>query len=174
MKRHLLWIWIFLITITCSKDKTNPCTPSSTGEGLCIYPAVLSSTHQAGVDEIDVNLAEISGKPIVSYGEILSYDTAAHVIRLSIPRDSLTLFGRFHTPFLVTLDSVKIYGGWFFANFASSICNSVVIIADDFTVIEPNSIRISLGYPSERFYTGTDPRANPAIIRRLIQDGKIK
>jgi len=47
-----------------------------------------------------------------------------------------------------------------------------VIIADDFSVRESNAIRISLGYPTERFYTGEDPRGNPAIIRRLMRDGK--
>jgi hypothetical protein len=45
--------------------------------------------------------------------------------------------------------------------------------ADDFSVRDPNAIRISLGYPDERFFTGADPRGNHAIIRRLMRDGKV-
>ncbi len=173
MKNCFLFMGICIVFLSCSKNKTNPFTPAQAAEGLCIYPAVLSSSHQAGTDEIDVGRAEISGKPIVSYRQILSYDTATHVIRLSIPRDSLPPFD-YRTPFLVTLDSVKMYGGWFFANFFSSTCSWVVIIADDFSVTDPNAIRIGLGYPNEGFFVGIDPRGNPAIIGRLARDGKIK
>jgi hypothetical protein len=166
-------IFILLAAFACTKNKTNPFTPSGIGEGLCVYPAVLKTDGAPVWDSYDLTLAEISGRPIVSYRDILSYDTVSHVLHLSVPRDSLHLFNRFGTPFLVTLDSAKMYGGWFFADFASSVRNSVVIIADDFTVAESNAIRISLGYPDERFFTGADPRGNPSIIRRLIHDSKV-
>ncbi len=171
MKNHLLFACLCLSFIFCSRNKDIPYVPAETGEGLCIYSAVLDASHRTDTDEIDVNRARISGKPIVAYRNILSYDTANHVIRLSIPRDSLPPFG-FRTPFLVMLDSVKMYGGWFFSNFISSTCSWVVIIIDDFSVAEPDRIRIGLGYPTERFFVGRDPRGNSAITRRLKKDGK--
>jgi len=109
MKTRLFFIC--LAFISCARDRTNPFIPAGTGEGLCIYPAVLKTDGAPLEDSFDLNLAEIAGKSIVSYRDILTYDTVSHVLHLSIPRDSLHLFNRFGTPFLVTLDSEMLLLG---------------------------------------------------------------
>jgi len=42
------------------QEQNQSLTPTQAPRDWCIYPAVLSSSHQAGVDEIDVTHAAIS------------------------------------------------------------------------------------------------------------------
>ena len=49
---------------------------------------------------------------------------------------------------------------------------------DGVTILKPissnqNTIRIELGYPSENFFSGDDPRDDPKLIKSLEQAGKL-
>ncbi|MGD8779422.1 MAG: hypothetical protein PVH88_10740 [Ignavibacteria bacterium] len=141
------------------------------GEGLCIYPVNTESYPEHHSSEVNVADVEITGDALISYEDIIKYDTAAHVITLALAADSLGI--SYGTPFLVTLDKEKIYGGWFFAPSFSSICDWVVIdVGTPFDSLESNQVKITLGYPGESFFKGIDPRNNSKIIQRLILDGK--
>lgn len=158
----------------------NQIPDNTKGEGLCIYPTEVEHTADLRYQNFHIESAGIIDGPIVSYNEIVSYDTASHVIELAFSRDSLrsrlggvSVYGK---PFLITLDSEKIYGGWFWSSVSSVPCDWVVIniypLSSD--SLKANEIKISLGYPGENFFQGEDPRKNKNIIDRLIKDGKVK
>lgn len=144
------------------------------GEGLCIYAVNPSSLPEDNY-VMDVSKAEIAGDPIISYSDIASYDIDKHTLTLTVPHDFYTRQDLFGTPFVVTLDSEKIYGGWFWSSLSSAICNWVVInLLPPTEELEENQIRITLGYPNESFFVGFDPRNHPRILNRLAHDGKAK
>jgi len=160
---------------------TNPEKKSDdrSDEGLCIYLTEIEHTSDLTYQFVDVQKVPIIGKPIISYNDIISYDTTAHILSLLYNRDSLenriAPIGVYGKPFLVTLDSTKIYGGWFWTPISSIPCHWVVIEPDClFDSLETNEIRLKLGYPNESYFKGIDPRNNKKIFDRLIKDGKAR
>ena len=146
-------------------------------EGLCIYPTKIQYTSDLSYQRINVEDAPIIGESIISYDDIISYDTTAHILSLSYPRDSLKINIKsvYGEPFLVTLDSAKIYGGWFWTPASSIPCHWVVIEPDAlFDSLATNEIRIKLGYPNEKHFQGEDPRNDRKIFDRLVMDGKAR
>jgi hypothetical protein len=100
-------------------------------------------------------------------------------LNLTYSRDSfksrIGQIGVYGKPFLVTLDSSKLYGGWFWTPISSIPCHRVVIEPDClFDSLDTNEIRIKLGYPDENHFKGEDPRNNKEIFDRPIEDGKAK
>ena len=147
------------------------------GEGLCIYLTKVEYTSDLSYQNFDIESVPILGNPIISYDDIISYDTTSHIVKLSFSRDSLKSklgqIGVYGTPFLVILDSSKIYGGWFWTSLSSIPCHWVVIETDClFDSLKTNEIRIILGYPNEDHFRGEDPRNNKKIFDRLVEDGK--
>ena len=59
------------------------------GEGLCIYPTEVEYTSDLTYQNFDIEKAPIAGSSIVSYDDIISYDTTMHIIKLACPRDSI-------------------------------------------------------------------------------------
>lgn len=149
------------------------------GEGLYIYPTKVEYTSDLSYQNFDIENVSIIDNPIISYDDIISYDTTSHILKLTYSRDSLKSkigqIGVYGKSFLVTLDSSKIYGGWFWTPISSIPCHWVVIEPDcSFDSLKLNEIRIKLGYPNEDHFKGEDPRSNKEIFNRLIVDGKAK
>jgi len=149
------------------------------GEGLYIYLVEVEYTSDLSYQCFDIENVSIYENPIISYNDIISYDTTSHILKLTYSRDSLkskvgqiSVYGK---AFLVTLDSLKLYGGWFWSPISSIPCRWVVIEPDClFDSLKINEIRIKLGYPNEDYFNGEDPRNNSEIFNRLIVDGKAK
>lgn len=149
------------------------------GEGLFIYPAKVEYTADLSYQNFNIDGVNIINDPIIIYNDIISYDTTSHILNLTYSRDSLKRkigeIGVSGKPFLVTLDSSIIYGGWFWTPSSSIPCHWVVIEPDCvFDSLKTNEIRIKLGYPNENHFIGEDPRNNREIFNRLIEDGKVK
>jgi len=148
-------------------------------EGLCFYPTEIEKTSDLTYQFIDVGKAMITGEPIIVYDDIVYYDTTEHIVTLSYSLDSLKsrigTVGVYGKPFLVTLDSIKIYGGWFWTPISSIACQWVMIEPDClFDSLGINEIRINLGYSNENQFEGEDPRNNQEIFNRLIKDDKAR
>ena len=78
-------------------------------------------------------------------------------------------------PFQITLDSLKMYGGWFWTPISSITCQWIVIEPDCLlNSLASNEIKIQRGYPPEDHFIGKDPRKNEKIFSRLVKDGKAK
>ena len=162
---------------SCNKDSDSLSYSNSNNEdGLYLYLTDISSHPEFQYQEINVTKVEITGEPIISYSDIIFYDTTSHIITLKTPIDSLYIENDVHgTPFILTLDGEKIYGGWFWIAASSAICHWVVIEPDcPSDNLKDNEFRIKLGYPSEDYFQGVDPRNNQRIFKRLHQDGKVK
>lgn len=182
--KKLLWPIIIgsFFSFTCCNDSI--VSSSNSNEGLCIYATKINIDSDLSYQNINLEKAEIIGEPVISYNQIISYDTSTHVLTLSFSQDSLkkriaqmsaydNVIGVYGMPFIVTLDHEKIYGGWFWLPVSSIPCHSVVILLDSVSdTLAPNEIKIQLGYPDENQFKGTDPRNNRKIIERLIKDKK--
>jgi hypothetical protein len=75
--------------------------------------------------------------------------------------------------FVVCVDKGAIYWGAFWTPISSQSFNGVTIWVPLFSQQE-NTIKIELGYPSESYYQGEDPRSNPIIMESLEKAGKLK
>lgn len=181
----LLSAWFVLVFfVGCDKihdpsDNGENQSNNRTGEGLCLYPTEIEKTSNLTYQIIDVGKASITGKPFMVYDDIVSYDTTEHIVTLSYSSDSLKsrigFIGVYGKPFLVTLDSTKIYGGWFWTPVSSIICQWVMIEPDClFDSLGINEIRINLGYSYESQFEREDPRNNQEIFNRLVKDGKAR
>ncbi len=182
-------IWLLIIIYSfflfnCSNNnisgaKTSDENTNLSNEGLSIYVTKVEINSNLAYQNFNLESANLIGEPIISYNQILSYDTSNHIITLSNSRDSLknkigqiSIYGE---PFIVTVDSQKIYGGWFWSPVSSIPCHSAVIILDGIIdSLKSNEIKIKLGYPNENQFKGIDYRNNKLIIDCLIRDNKIK
>ncbi len=177
-------IFVILFFIGCDQILDIPSNSDNKsnnlkGKGLCVYPTKVEYTSDLSYQNFDIESAPIIDNQIISYDDIISYDTTFHILNLTYSRDSLKSkigqIGVYGKPFLVTLDSSKIYGGWFWTPISSIPCHWVVIEPDClFDSLKTNEIRIKLGYPNEDHFKGKDPRNNKEIFNRLIEDGKAK
>lgn len=117
---------------------TNNIHNHNKGEGLCIYPTEVELTdnylHQNyNIDSariinyrhrnFNIDSAYIINNPIITYNEIISYDTTLHILEMTISRESLKSRCEYTKPFLITLDLEKMYGGWFWSPFSLISCN---------------------------------------------------
>jgi hypothetical protein len=122
---------------------------------------------------------EIADTPVIAAKDIISYAKDTHEIELTADAyervQALTVLTSGKS-FLVCVDKGPIYWGAFWAGFSSQSFDGVTIMIPSFPPgeLSANSIRIGLGYPSESFYQGEDPRSNPAIFESLEQAGKLK
>lgn len=165
-------VFLVLFFVSC-KNSVVDNTETNENSGLNIFETDIKITSDLTYQNFDLETADITGEPLISSDQIISYDTTNHALTLSFSRDSLKTkighFGVHGKPFIVTLDSQKIYGGWFWAPISSVPCHSVVIMPDDpFDSLTVHEIRIKLGYPSKDHFEGSDPRKDRRIIQWLM------
>jgi hypothetical protein len=98
--------------------------------------------------------------------DIAFYDTLNHTIQfkpekrmtiesLNIPVNGLS--------FSVFVNREKIFDGKFFSPESSYSCDCIVLFR-----INPSVLYLNLGYPDEKFFTGTDKRNDHRIIETLV------
>jgi hypothetical protein len=118
---------------------------------------------------------DISGKPLISSKDIVSYYGQTHelkltpaaygrVVELQVPGQG--------TSFLVCVDKAPVYWGAFWTPLSSYSFEGVTIWKPLTTGGEP-VLALDLGYPSSSFYRGQDPRGNPQVIDALEKAGKL-
>lgn len=122
---------------------------------------------------VDINNEFIVDSVIVEYGEILGYDSTNHIFLLAenagdrIRENQYPASGR---SFSIALDGEVIYTLKFMPGYSSMILTDIVCV-------EPysldNSYEVKLGYPSDEYFTESDPRNNERIISKLIADDKL-
>ena len=79
--------------------------------------------------------------------------------------------------FVVMVRGIPVYAGAFVSPYSSIPCPLPVIIQPLATAPDGGdslSLSISLGYPSETFYVGEDPRYSAAIRQVLEEAGKLR
>ena len=127
-------------------------------------------------------LLSAQGKPILTDVDIVSYAWLTHTLFLKpgvVTKLKSNLMDKLVQgfPFRVEADGVVCYQGVFTTSM-SSISQSCPVI--DFDPIDnppgkrKDQLSITLGYPTEEFFRGKDPRGDPRIRAALAALGKLK
>ena len=157
-----------LTAFSCMSPKGEP----SKDEGFAIY--LLARDIPVSEMPIVSNL-ELADRPIVSLGDIVSYSRNTHEIELTAQACERLLELEVPTNgkvFVVCVDRQPVYWGAFWAVYSSMSFDGVTILTPLFP--DRHTIGLELGYPSESFYSGEDPRPNPEIMQSLQQAGKLR
>ena len=150
--------------------QTGDKAPLSEQEGLPTQPA-------AGF-----RLLSDEGKPILTDADIVGYSWPAHTLILKpgvVYKLKTELMGTGRLvlgyPFKVEANGVVCYQGVFTTSFSSASQFCAVINLDP-TGKKPDErkdqLSITLGYPTEKFFRGKDPRGDPRIRATLAALGK--
>lgn len=116
---------------------------------------------------------DLMDDPIIAISDIISYDAQTHEMELSdlayerISKLELPMSGK---TFLVYVDNIPIYWGAFMTPISSYYYEGVTIMFP-LGSLDPNKIKISLGYPSQSSFLGIDPRNRPEIMASLKKSG---
>jgi hypothetical protein len=154
----------FLVLISCEKDSET---------GLEVY-LLTDFQKKSSSPEIISGSEKLSDNPLITYNEIVMYDSTEHEFELApskareLNNISWSVTG---TAFALTINKSIIYSGYFIPGYSS--------LGLDWLVIDPLSvdskIRISLGYPGNWTQSGSrDPRNDYRIISYLQKDNKLK
>jgi hypothetical protein len=145
-------------------------------EGFAIY---LTATATPPAQNAALTDIEIAGTPLVSGADIVAYSADTHEIELTAAAYSrivaleVPVDGR---PFVVCIDRRPTYAGAFWTP-ASSVSFDGVIIMKPLspeTASDRYVIRLELGYPGLDWFTGDDPRSDPAALEALERAGKLR
>jgi hypothetical protein len=160
-----------IFALVCILLISSGCTTAK-GEGFAIY-LTKEDIPPAQMEALShVNIAD---QPIISMGDIITYNDQTYELKL-IP-SAFERISQLDVPvrgksFLVCVDKEPIYWGAFWTPISSMSFDGVTIWKP-LGSQEPKVITLELGYPSSSFYSGEDPRNNPAVINSLEQAGKL-
>jgi hypothetical protein len=127
------------------------------------------------MDMINLSHFDLATKPIIATSDIISYNAPTHEITLTagaferITSLEVPVRGK---SFVVCVDKKPIYWGAFWTSLSSMSFDGVTIWKL-FGTQQSNTIKLELGYPSQSFYNGEDPRGNPEIMQALEKTGKL-
>jgi hypothetical protein len=114
------------------------------------------------------------GQPLLSADDVVAYDWATHTLTLRPgAREHLrsALVGGLvrGVPFVVMADGAACYRGVFTTSLSSATQSGPVIDLD-----AGERLTIELGYPSEQFFQGVDPRGDERVRQVLEALGKLR
>ena len=169
MRRHFGAVIVFLATLLLL---CGGCT-ALTGEGFALY----LTRDDVPPDRMGaLSHVELAGRPIISLKDIVSYNAGTHEMALSdgayqrMSDLEVPVRGR---SFLVCVDREPLYWGALWTAFSSVSFDGVVIL-QPLRPEGPKVIGLELGYPSESFYRGADPRSDAAALKSLERAGKLR
>ena len=137
----------------------------STGEGFAIYV----TPQENGAAWPPTAAPHITGNPIITINDILSYDRNHHEITLT--KSALDRLASLQVPvsglgFAVCVNREVIYSGAFWTPI-SSLSYSGPFIMVPLAGQGISTVKIELGYPSSSFFQSPDPRSDPRILDAL-------
>jgi hypothetical protein len=171
--RKIRCLWAMLITFALlgAVSVSGGCAAPQ-DEGFAIY---LTKNDVPPEQMEALSHIEIADQPVISQDDIVTYNEQTHELRLTAEA-----YGRvcnLEVPvrgksFVVCVDKGPVYWGAFWTPI-SSISFSGVTIWQPLTSDESRIVTLELGYPSESFYGGEDPRDNQEVISALQKAGKL-
>jgi len=142
------------------------------GEGFAIYLLA----EDIPVSEMpSLSNVELADEPFISLRDIISYQQTTHEIELTetanqrVSESDFPVRGKV---FVICVNHQPIYWGAFWTWISSLSFDGVVICEP--LMPDDNTITLQLGYPSQDFYSGEDPRSHPDILHSLEQAGKLR
>jgi hypothetical protein len=118
---------------------------------------------------------DLADQPVISVKDILKYDARTHEITLTegaferIAALEVPVRGR---SFMVCIDRHPVFWGAFWTP-VSSMSFDGVTIQKPLGPHDAESIKLELGYPSQSFYSGEDPRNSDEVMESLEKAGKL-
>jgi len=141
-----------------------------------------ASTIKAGERTAEISIQAKDGSELVRGEDIQRYDWQTHTITLG-PKVRGKLYERLRSElvrgheFQFVVSGKPIYTGTITSAFSSISFSTPVIVLDGPSVgkkLDENQIRIELGYPTEKFFKGRDPRGDERIKEALKELGKLE
>lgn len=141
------------------------------GEAFELY--LISDQNITGGNLHDYELDDlpINEKPFLSTKDIVSYMWTDHAINLT-EEAYLKVVVNFSrglpingAPFVIVSNNERIYTGAFWSLASSAIFDGVVVLQPFDPAIQP--LFITLGYPTDDFFTGEDPRGDTRLRQAL-------
>jgi hypothetical protein len=164
--------------------KGNMKTLSATILGFALALSALAEQPKVSQPAASFRLLSAQGRPILTDVDIVGYSWPTHTLILRpgvVPKLKSELMGTgklvLGYPFKVEANGVVCYQGVFTTSLSSASQSCAVIDLDPIgkTPAErKNQLSITLGYPSEKFFRGKDPRGDPQIRAALTALGKLK
>ena len=145
---------------------------TSKDEGFAVY---LTKEDIPPAQMEALSYVEIADQPIISLGDIITYNTQTHELQLTdaafrrISQLEVPVRGK---SFIICVDKEPIYWGAFWTPISSMSFDGVTIWKP-LSSVELKVITLELGYPSSSFYHGEDPRNNVEVMKSLEQSGKL-
>ncbi|MCX6012158.1 MAG: hypothetical protein NTV30_01840 [Chloroflexi bacterium] len=172
MKRLISCISVKLIALlTCVFFISSGCSGLN-HEGFAIY---LTEGDISPAQMPILSHVNITERPIIAMNDIIAYNAKTHEITLSAK--AYVRISNLEVPvrgksFVVCIDKQLIYWGAFWTPI-SSISFDGVTIWKPLNPQDSKVIKLELGYPSQSFYGGEDPRNNVEVMESLEQAGKL-
>jgi hypothetical protein len=147
------------------------CSPQAEGFAIYLTKDDVPVAQMEALSHVD-----IADEPVISSKDIITYTEDTHEIELTA--DAYERVQALQVPtqgksFVVCVDKAPIYWGAFWTPISSQSFDGVTIWVPSLNEQE-NTIALELGYPSESFYQGEDPRSNPLIFTSLEKAGKLE
>jgi hypothetical protein len=160
--------FILLLFVSCNKSPNEATVEGDFG----IY---LTADNILPHDLKFMSLSEVKlqQEPLIGINDLVSYEKDKHIVNLS--ESGKTKINELNVPtygisFVVCVGKESIYSGAFWVSFSSQSFDGVTI---DLTSKPANALHIGLGYPSEYFFQGEDPRSDLRIMDALKRAGKL-
>jgi hypothetical protein len=149
----------------------------SAPDGFAIYLVEQGDTAEE-IKDVGLNELPLEESPILSIDDITKYTWETHEIELT--ETAYARFARLHRkvpiypglPFVVCVDSERIYQGALWTSYSSVPFDGIVI--DIYPAESGSPLRIETGYPSKEWFKGEDLRNDPRIFRSLERANKLK
>ena len=162
-----------LLVILAAITSTLASCEKQSESGLEIYLLTDYQKKSQGA-EIISGSEKLSENPVISYNDIILYDSADHYFQIAEAKAqelSRIKWGTQGTAFSLTVNKQIIYSGYFMPGYSS--------LGLDWISIDPlaydSKIRVTLGYPVDwPQFQGPDPRNDARIINCLRKDNKLK
>ena len=164
----LSWLLGAIFTVACRP------APS---EGVAIF-LLAQDIAPHDVANMDLDSLPLMAEPLLTSDDFVFYRADTHAIQL--PASGCYKLRRAFphpisvrgVPFVVCAGNERIYAGAFWTPLSSSSFDGIVIQQP--CMMQEQTMRIELGYPSPSFFTGHDPRSDPRILSALRAAGKLK
>ena len=168
----MLLVLIGLAAVSCEKNSDVKSYPD--GEGFEIYLPDSAYRYNAYTDygNVDFDTILLQKTPAIRYNDVIKYDTLDHSITLGGFKNYSHIGEPGHM-FVVTMNKLPIYCGFFRPTGTSNGCSSAPIYGE--SILTPIHNKLYIDFDSASWaIPQTDKRMDRRIIDRLMVDGKIK
>jgi hypothetical protein len=147
---------------------------------IALLASLLFTVSQAAEPPAELDIRDPVGNVIIAADQIQFYDGASHTLNLvpaaraklatSLLEGKRLVSG---VPFSMCVGGKPIYDGMFTTSVSSKSQSAPTIVMAGGIAAGGNQLHIQLGYPTDKFFKGQDPRADKRIEQALRAAGKL-